>query len=175
VLGRIACIAFASALMLALASPAAGAAPCWQKLMTDWYDGTIDGTYPVPCYHQAIERLPTDLELYSSARDDILRALQAATVPEEEAPPPAETTSTQPLKPASTAPATTGQTTTTSTPSAPPEQPEAVPQASPGTTSDDSDSLPVPLLVLGGLALLLVATGGGAMLWRHYRGGPGTP
>src|SRR5262245_32870652 len=71
-----------SALLVVVASMAfagqASAAPCWQRLMLDWYDGSIDKTYPIACYQQAIANMGEDLKNYSSARDDIRRALQAA-------------------------------------------------------------------------------------------------
>jgi hypothetical protein len=51
-------------------------APCWKALINDWYDGRIDRTYPIPCYHEAIKHLPSDVQAYSSAADDIRRALQ---------------------------------------------------------------------------------------------------
>ena len=41
-------------------------------------DGSIDHAYPVPCYSQAIANLKDDQRLYSSAEDDIRRALQRA-------------------------------------------------------------------------------------------------
>jgi hypothetical protein len=59
------------------APPAAAAPPCWKVLLNDWLDGRIDHLYPVSCYRDAINHLPTDIETYSSARDDINRALQA--------------------------------------------------------------------------------------------------
>ena len=60
--------------------PAAAAPPCWKVLLNDWLDGRIDRLYPVSCYRDAINHLPTDIETYSSARDDINRALQARIV-----------------------------------------------------------------------------------------------
>ena len=51
--------------------------PCWKTLLVDSYDGHIDRVYPIPCYHQAIAKMPLTLRLYSNERDDILRALQA--------------------------------------------------------------------------------------------------
>jgi hypothetical protein len=56
-------------------SSARGATPCWQTVVTDWSDGHIDGTYPIGCYRQALHSLPEDIRLYSSATDDITRAL----------------------------------------------------------------------------------------------------
>jgi len=60
----------------ASAAPAKSKAPCWKTLINDWYDGRIDGTYPIHCYRDALKHLPTDVETYSSARDDIKQALQ---------------------------------------------------------------------------------------------------
>ena len=42
-------------------------APCWKLLLNDWYDGTINKIYPIPCYQQAINHLPADLRIYGSA------------------------------------------------------------------------------------------------------------
>ena len=59
-------------------APAQAATPCWKLLLNDWYDGRIDQTYPVHCYREALKHLPSDVQTYSSAHDDILRALQSA-------------------------------------------------------------------------------------------------
>jgi hypothetical protein len=67
-------------------SPAAAAPPpaqtqtCESRLLRDWSDGRIDGAYPVACYQAALRSLPTDLEVYSSARDDIAQALSQRIV-----------------------------------------------------------------------------------------------
>src|SRR5207248_10730267 len=58
------------------AAAAKGKPPCWKTLINDWYDGRIDGTYPIHCYRDALKNLPADVETYSSARDDIKQALQ---------------------------------------------------------------------------------------------------
>lgn len=55
---------------------AAGRPACAQAVMTDWADGRIDRTYPIRCYREAMKSLPTDLQIYSSAPDDIARALR---------------------------------------------------------------------------------------------------
>ena len=57
---------------------AEAATPCWKVLLNDWYDGRIDHTYAVHCYKDALKHLPPDVQTYSSAHDDILRALQSA-------------------------------------------------------------------------------------------------
>ena len=57
-------------------APAQAATPCWKLLLNDWYDGRIDQTYSVHCYKDALKHLPADVQTYSSAHDDILRALR---------------------------------------------------------------------------------------------------
>ncbi len=59
-----------------VAAGSAQASTCADRLLTDWRDGRIDGTYPVACYREALATLPEDVRVYSSARDDITRALQ---------------------------------------------------------------------------------------------------
>jgi hypothetical protein len=59
-----------------VAAPAPAPSPaCAGHLLRDWADGRIDGAYPVACYRAALRSLPTDLEVYSSAHDDIAQAL----------------------------------------------------------------------------------------------------
>jgi hypothetical protein len=154
----------------------ASAAPCWKKLMNDWYDGTIDKTYPVACYHQAIANMQDDLVLYSSASDDIRRALQrtvagrahAATTEasqsteEPTASPPATTETADPP------PTTTATKTKTSTNEAPVKH-EAPPATTIAAGDTAGDSVPLPLIVLGGLALLLVAVGAVGIVRRRLR------
>ena len=85
-------MALAAALaLLGAAAPRAAAAPdaeltptqgCWLQVVNDWLDhhGEIQGLYAIPCYTQAIQHLNSypDLQQYSSAIDDIQRALLAA-------------------------------------------------------------------------------------------------
>ena len=63
---------------MATVRPAAAATPCWKALLNDWYDGRIDNTYALHCYTDALKHLPPDVQTYSSAHDDIERALQSA-------------------------------------------------------------------------------------------------
>jgi hypothetical protein len=78
-----ACVAFVATAAPATAAPAkaaraSAAGPCWKLLINDWYDGRIDKIYKVHCYRDALNHVPGDLNDYSSLRDDINRALQAA-------------------------------------------------------------------------------------------------
>jgi len=70
--------------------PAAQAAPaslqkatgnCWLQVINDWLDNNqVDRVYAIPCYTQAIQHLSQypDVAGYSSAEDDIRRAELAA-------------------------------------------------------------------------------------------------
>ena len=50
---------------------------CGKAVLSDWADGRIDKSYPAPCYEAAIDTMPEDLRAYSTAKDDISRALYA--------------------------------------------------------------------------------------------------
>jgi hypothetical protein len=66
-----------AAALLALPAPAL-AAGCGDAVVADWRDnGRIDGVYAPRCYRTAVARLPEDVRVYSSAQNDITRALQA--------------------------------------------------------------------------------------------------
>ena len=62
---------------LAATGTAGAAQSCGSRLLDDWRDGRIDGTYPVSCYRQALAHMPEDVRVYSTAQADITRALQA--------------------------------------------------------------------------------------------------
>jgi cobalamin biosynthesis Mg chelatase CobN len=69
--------AVAMAALAVMASPAmARKTACWQTVINDWFDGSIDGKYAPSCYREALRHLPTDTKGYTSAYDDINRALQ---------------------------------------------------------------------------------------------------
>jgi hypothetical protein len=104
--------------------------PCSERVLTDWSDnGSIDRVYPLPCYDEAIAAMPTDIRDYSNAQGVIERALMSAV----------RDTTTQPPKAA---------------------QPPA-PLAGGAIAIDDSgaSTVPLPLLVLFGLALAMLAAG----------------
>ena len=71
----VAAAAVATAL-LALPAPAL-AAGCGHAVVGDWRDnGRIDRVYAPRCYREAVKELPEDVLVYSSAQNDINRALQ---------------------------------------------------------------------------------------------------
>jgi hypothetical protein len=165
------------------AAGATAAVPCWKRLLNDWYDGTINNRYPIPCYQQAISHLPPDLRIYGSARDDILAA-KAAALQNQDAPPEKNnpnTTGTTAAPAVSTSTTTTttetvttnGTTTTTTTvlvvpvQTTPPKKSGGLGGALDKLNPGNPDSFPLPLLILGALAILLVIAGAAGMLWQR--------
>jgi len=153
----------------AIPAQASAAGPCRNTIYDDWYqDGKIASTYPVSCYRDAIKHVHGDAQIYSSLIDDIRAAMQAAiarshgkaNVPSQvgkglsksEVSTPAAGNNNDTKRPDSTVGA--------STIAAPPV----------ADSSNGDSGVPVPLLVLGGLALALAAAGGLGMLARR-RGG----
>jgi len=64
-------------LALTVSPAAARSGPaCWKVVINDWYDGKISGKYPLHCYRAALAHLGSDTKGYTSAYDDINRALQ---------------------------------------------------------------------------------------------------
>jgi hypothetical protein len=62
------------------ATAGSSAAPsCADAILSDWGDGRIDGIYEAECYLAAIDALPEDVRAYSSAEDDISRALHSVS------------------------------------------------------------------------------------------------
>jgi hypothetical protein len=171
-------------------APAAAATPCWKLLLNDWYDGRIDQTYAVHCYRDALKHLPSDVQTYSSAHDDILRALQSAITKEKNA---HKSVSNNTLVPpqgsgggsgsggsgsgsgggsgGSGATTTNGSTTSTTQTTSTNGQPGRNGNGglAGSVSSDDPSSIPTPLLILGGLALLLVAAGAAGLIAKRVQ------
>jgi hypothetical protein len=72
---RLLLVAFAAAALVG--APTAGAANCGTAVLKDWADGKVDRAYPVRCYQDALDAMPEDMRSYTSAPDDIKRALLA--------------------------------------------------------------------------------------------------
>jgi len=69
--------ALAVVAVVALGSaPRAGAVTtCGDRVIADWQDGHFDRSYTPSCLRQALQSLPEDLQVYSSAEADITRLL----------------------------------------------------------------------------------------------------
>jgi hypothetical protein len=170
------CIALLAATLVAAgAQPAAAAgakkpAPaCWKTLLNDWYDGRIDGTYPIHCYRDALKHLPSDVDTYSSARSDIERALQSARAAARKVgralapntliqPATANGNGKKRRHPSSLVVQTSGR-----------EKDKGLAGLADKLNPSSPSALPLPLLVLGGLALLLVAAGGVGLVLKQLQ------
>ncbi|MDQ3669948.1 MAG: hypothetical protein M3377_06675 [Actinomycetota bacterium] len=195
--------AFMLAVFAIVAPTAQGGGPCWQDVVEDWYDNSrVDGRYEIHCYREALANLPEDMRSYSSAPDDINRALQEALRDQARSSassgsssdedgndsqatgaggsgtPPADTS--EPAKDDSAKPAKDD--------SAPPASSQEFASAqSDGVARDaleyigpsDARSVPIPLIVLAAMAMLLMLAGGAGLLVRRRqvreRSGGGDP
>lgn len=206
VLAILAALALSATVSTAAAGKPAGKKPaCWKVLINDWYDGTINGKYALHCYRDALKHLGSDTKGYTSAYDDIKRALQQRIAelaaarnhrhsaggqasagpgqnglggsssgsggPRGPVPPPVQSNT---AKRGSNSHTPKGKSTS-KTPKAGgvAPSPAADKQASPGRKRGsgaigeaisalgpkDATSMPVPLIVLAGIALLLMAAG----------------
>ena len=64
---------------LSVPDAASGATPCGKKVLADWFDnGRIDRLYPLHCYEEGIDAIPPDIADYADAEEVISRALQSA-------------------------------------------------------------------------------------------------
>jgi len=159
----------AAAVGLLVTSPAGAAAPCWKTLINDWYDGRIDGTYAIPCYQQAINHLPSDVESYSSAADDIRRALQerirgkkSGIVSGRGASGPGASGTGTGIGPGG---GPSGPVSTNGRRSAKGPLGDVLNAGNP----HHADSVPIPLLVLAGIAVLLLAAGSAGLIARRVQ------
>jgi hypothetical protein len=143
---------------LATAEPANAATKCGKKVLADWFDnGRIDRLYPLNCYEEAIDAIPDDLRDYADAEDVITRALQAALRGE--------------LAPGGADPSPGDDDEGTGGGGSGDGSGGAGnsdnPQAAPGVDTSGPSSIPIPLLVLGGMSLALLAAGGLGYLSRR--------
>jgi len=159
-------VAIAAALVatLVMAGPAVAAKKpsCAEQVVADWYDnGRVDYLYPLHCYRDAIKSLPPDVKDYSSAKEEIERALQdAANRPPVKEPTLLETTGSNPGDPSETETDPSGETV-------------AGGGDGDGPSTAGPSSVPIPLIVLGGLSILLLAAGSAGYLARRFGKGNG--
>ena len=159
-------VALSAIAALSFAGTAGAATKCGQQVLADWYDnGRIDKLYPLNCYEEAIDGIPDDIGPYVDAEDVITRALQGAL--------------REDLVPGGCDPSTDGSKDDCarlpgggsnggngdnggdggggddgSDPNADP------PDVAPNVDTSGPSSVPIPLLVLGGMSILLLGAGG---------------
>jgi hypothetical protein len=171
-LGAVVLAVFAM-LLLVTAGPAAAkkAPPCWKTLINDWYDGRIDGTYPIHCYRDALKHLPTDVETYSSARDDIKQALQKRITQSHQTPGNSSGNNSGPIPPGGNknGPSNPNNPSSPSTNKPSSSSNSPIKNVFNATKPGKATSLPIPLIVLGAVALLLMAAGAAGFVTRRTR------
>jgi hypothetical protein len=143
--------------ILATASPAMAAKsqPCWKQVVNDWsQDGSIDGAYSAKCIDEALAKVPEDIRAYSdfeeqakAARLAAGRALQSSGGSDgsdsaDEGESDDDVAVVKPREP------NTGP------------KDETLIQSALGTNGNNADSVPLPLLILLGLAGALITAGG---------------
>ena len=148
----------------------ADASSCRNKIYNDWYkDGQIASTYPLGCYRDALAHVRQGDAVYTSLEDDIRAALQAAIARQHGKKVAAQVghkfTSVQVL-------AARHSKNAKSIASAGPSPGDTHDGAVAVSDTGSSSGVPLPLILLGGLALLLIAAGGAGLLVRRRRGGP---
>ena len=153
-------VAIGAAATLGTAQPAQARtmSSCSKALIHDWYvDGRVDKTYPVHCYREALNQIPEDQAIYGTLRQDLTRALQS-TIRQHGG-------------------HVTGDTL-------------VIPLGGPGGGNgpngtggtggifhwlaqklgpSTADSIPIPLLILGGLAFALMAAAGVSLFARRLQ------
>lgn len=156
---------------LSFASTAGAATKCGQQVLADWYDnGRIDRLYPLNCYEEAIDAIPDDIGPYVDAEEVITRALQGALRGDLDqggcdpsADGSADDCSRQPGGGSNggnggndngggSSGGSNGGSTGTGG-----DDPG---QVAPDVDTSSPSSVPIPLLVLGGMSILLLAAGG---------------
>jgi len=149
--------------LFALLPATASAQSCWRELVNDyWADNRVDKTYPVSCYREAMDKLPRDVQEYSDAQDDLRRALLLAIRDQRDSG--AEPWQQDDDDKNGGAAVASGQDEG----GGPPKSgfiSEVLSKLGP----KNADSIPVPLLVLGAIALLLIGAAGVSYGARYYQ------
>ena len=125
------------------ASGTAGAAtPCSKAILDDWLDNDrIDRIYDLSCYEAAIDAIPEDIRIYTNAEEVISRAFQNVS----------------------------GKRLPQRQLEGPSTSSRRLPAVVPAVDSSASTAFPLPLLVLGGMSVVLLAAGGLGYVSRRRR------
>ena len=141
-------VAALSAAAAAFASPASAESPCWRQIQNEWVKTDhVSSTYPLHCYREAIAHIPNDLRQYSSIEEDILAARQQAARGVRTVQAHVDRNRSQTRDP----------------------QSGLYNQAMDSLSPTNANSMPLPLLILAGLSLILVAAGGAGLVTRRVK------
>jgi hypothetical protein len=141
--------------MTVSAAPASAKTPCWQEVISDWYvDGRVDGIYPIPCYQQAIQKLPDDVRSYADAEAEIRRAMLDRLRHKDQPTPKGKAKKAAPI-------------VFSDHSGEPPKG--LVSRLIDKIGPSNADSVPLPLLVLAGIAFLLLAAAAASFAARRIQ------
>jgi len=127
-------------------APAGAATPCGKQVAQDWGDnGRIDGIYKLRCYEEGIDALPQEILDYTNAEDVIRQAYLSVGGGNRPGPPPSN------------------------------DDQQPPPQLAPAVDTSSTTDLPMPVFVLGALALVLLGAGALSYLSRRRAGGSEEP
>jgi hypothetical protein len=143
------------------AAPAAAKEPCWRALFVDWADGRIDKTYPVHCYREAIAHLQQDTLTYGDAADQINRALMAAMTKLRK-------DGVAPIGPNTNVPPGPGAGNGPGSGSNKHDE-NFIDRIAHAIGPSSADAVPLPLLILAGLAMLLLAAAGASLIAKRLQ------
>jgi hypothetical protein len=156
---------------LVLPGTAGAAVPCRDRVFNDWYhDGRIASTYPTACYRDALQHIPADARIYSSLSTDIKAAMLAAIRRQHGSSVPKQVghgfkivthrNAKGQLVSEKGELVSLGKVGTH-------DSPQGADAA--GSIADTASGAPLPILVLGGIALALAAAGAIGTGVRHVR------
>jgi hypothetical protein len=160
-------LVLALAVCVSLPATANAKVPCRNQVFNDWeHDGQISSKYPLACYRDALRHVPTTEQIYTSLGDDIRAAMQGAIARLQGKKVAPEIGHKFTSTPTGTVPVLVDQQ-----PRDEQANPQDGPQAAPlvSATGESGGGVPLPLLALGGVALVLVASGAVGIAVRHRR------
>jgi hypothetical protein len=145
----IAIAALAATAALVVGAGSAGAAqPCWRTVINTWYDhGTVATGYAPRCYREAQGHVSDQMRIYSDLPEQLDRALQATL------------RATKGVKPARHVASSSG-----------PKASGPIQRVLGELGPDRADSIPIPLMILAGFALLLIVGGATSVVMRRIHG-----
>jgi hypothetical protein len=134
---------------LAFAKPASAAPACWRQILNEWTDtGRVSTDYSLHCYREAIAHVPEDLLVYTDIEQDILAARQQAA---------RGTRTIQSHNPTSSERRSNDPDSGLYN--------NAIGKLGP----TNADSLPLPLLILAGMSMILIAAGGAGLVSKRVK------
>ena len=144
--------ALAATAALALGAGSASAKSCGAAVINDWYvDGTINGQYPARCYREALGRVTDKMRIYSDLPDQLERGLRSAVARKGVL-------------------GTNKVITQRSRSTAGRKSSGPIQQVLGELGPDRADSIPVPLMILAGIAVVLIAAGAASAIIRRLNG-----